>query len=685
MSEHTKPEVALEIGHVLFLDIVGYSKRSTHEQNAAICALNEAVSTSTEFQQADAADRLIKIPTGDGMALVFYTSPQSPARCAREVSRGLRAHNHLTVRMGIHSGSVSGVVDVTGHHNLAGAGLNIAQRVMDCGDAGHVLLSKHAADDLHEYDEWRPHLHDLGPCEVKHGVKVHIVNLCDTDFGNRILPTRFRAQKRRRAKRVWTGMAAAALILAAAATLPLLKTRHAETGVAVLPFRPLLSDQRDEVLEMGMADTLISKLSNTREMVVPSLTSVRRYAGVNQDAVAAGRDLGVSSVVEGNVQRVGDRIRVSVRLIRVANGASLWADTFEEKIAGVFEVQDRIAQKIVEALTLRLSGEGQRRLVKHYTENVEAYQLYLTGRNHWNKLIPPELAKSIEFFQKAVELDPNYALAYFGMADAYRALVITSDLPPKEVFPQAKAAAQKAIEIDGSLAEPHATLALVHMWFDWDWAAAEREAQHAIRLNPNLGFSHWAYAHVLSNLGRHEEAITQAVRARELDPLSLIANAREGAVFYYAERYDRAKISLEKTVTIDPTFWIAHLFLGYLQLQTGDHEKAAAEFAKAKEFSKGNSEATAMTGYIAARKGETAKARAVLDELNSRSAQGYVPPHSVAIVYIGMGENEQALAWLEKSYQERDVRLSFLKIDSKWDPLRSDPRFISLLKRINLQ
>ncbi|HEY3166455.1 MAG TPA: tetratricopeptide repeat protein, partial [Candidatus Binatia bacterium] len=404
-------------------------------------------------------------------------------------------------------------------------------------------------------------------------------------------------------------LAAGALVVATIVTSFMLASRRAQESVAVLPFKPLLSDNRDQVLEMGMADTLISKLSNTREMVVPSLTSVRRYAGLNQDSLAAGRELGVSSVVEGSIQRMGDRIRVTVRLIKVADGSSLWGATFDEKIADVFAIQDTISQKIAEALPLRLSGEAQKQLRKRYTENVAAYELYLTGRYHWNKLTPPEIAKSIGFFQQAVEIDSSYALAYFGLADAYRVLAITSDMPPKEAFPQAKAAAEKALQIDDSLAEPHATLVLVHMWFDWDWAAAETEAKRGIHLNPNSGFCHWAYAHLLSNLGRHDEAIIHAARARELDPLSLITNTREGAVLYFAGRYDQAKARLQKTIELDPTFWVAHLFLGQVHLQKGNYPAALEEFSKAKEFSRGNSEAISMIGYASARAGDAAKAR----------------------------------------------------------------------------
>lgn len=458
-----------------------------------------------------------------------------------------------------------------------------------------------------------------------------------------------------------------------------------EKSMAVLPFKPLSESNRDEVLELGMADTLIAKLSNSREIIVTSLTAVRKYDDLKQDPVSIGRLLRVNSVLEGNLQRLGDRIRVTARLIRVLDGSSLWAGTFDEKFADVFAVQDAISEKVAAALSLRLSQEEHMRLTKRYTENVAAYQLYLMGRYHWNKLIPPEIKKSIGFFQQAIDLDPSYALAYFGLAEAYRSLAITSDVRPRDAFPQAKAAALKALAIDESLAEPHSTLAMVHMWFDWDWVAAEREAKRAISLNPNSAASHLAYAHVLSNLGRHAEAITEGERARELDPVSLIINAREGAVLYFARRNDEAAERLQKTLELDPNFWIAHLFLGHVYLEKKNYPEAIAEFAKAKDFSRGHAQAMSMIGYVSALAGDEAKARAILDELKSRSAQQYVPPYNIAVVYLALAERDEAFAWLEKANEEHDVWVSFLKIDPKWDPYRSDPRLAAILQRIGLQ
>jgi TolB-like protein/tetratricopeptide (TPR) repeat protein/class 3 adenylate cyclase len=703
MAEPTS-ELRLEIAHVLFIDIVGYSKRLIDEQHELLQDLNQIVRSTEAFRSAETSGNLIRVPTGDGVALVFSTTPEAPVQCALEISKALQSHSELQVRMGIHSGPVSGIMDVNDRSNIAGAGINVAQRVMDCGDAGHILLSKRVAEDLEQYRQWRPHLHELGECEVKHGARVSLVNLYSDEVGNPAIPEALKKQREttaaaphiptnRRKLAFLTGaiLVTIALVIGFWASSHRQSQRMAnaltspERRIAVLPFKPLVPENRDQVLEMGMADSLIAKLSNIREIVVRSLNSVRKYSGLNQDPVAAGRELEVNSVLEGNVQKSSDRIRVSARLINVADGSSLWANTFDEKFTDVFAVQDAISQKVADALALRLSGEENKRLTRRYTENVEAYQLYLTGRYHWNKLTPPEITKSIEFFKKAIDLDPTYALAYFGLADAYRSLAPTSEVPSKDTLPQAQAAAAKALELDETLAEPHATLAFIHTWYDWNWSAAEREAKRAIELNPNWSFGHIAYAQMLSVTGRSQEAIAEGSRAVELDPLSLIINALNGYHLHLARRDDEAIARLKKTLELDSSFWIAHQFLGMAYIEKKMYPEAISEFSQAVKLSGGNSEPLALNGYAWVLSGDTAKGRAVLKELKSLESQRYVPPSNLALLSYVLGEKDEAFSWLEKAYQDRDIRLCRLKVDSKWDSMRSEPRFVEILKRIGLQ
>ena len=455
--------------------------------------------------------------------------------------------------------------------------------------------------------------------------------------------------------------------------------------IAVLPFKPVVAENRDEALEMGVADTLIARLSNSREIIVRPLSSVRRYGGLEQDPQAAGRELGVESVLDGSLQRWGDRIRVTARLVSVSDGASLWSETFDEKFTDVFAVQDTISERVAGTLALRLSSEERERLTKRYTENIEAYQLYLIGRYHLLKLTPPEIRRSIGYFQRAIEIDPAYALAYGGLAEAYRASSISGDMPPKDVFPKAKAAASKALEIDESLADVHATLGMIHIWFDWDWAGAERECKRAIDLNPNSGDAHRAYALLLFYTGRHEQSVVEGRRARELDPLSLINNSLEGMFLHYAGRDDEAVASLQKTLELDPNFWIAHLTLSKVYTRRRMYPEAIAELSKARNFSGGNTETISLTGYNWALSGNRAQAQTALAKLKSLSTERYVPPYNIAMIYNGLGEKDEALAWLEKAYEERDVRLTFIKIDPKWDSYRSDSRFAAIIKRIGLE
>jgi TolB-like protein/Flp pilus assembly protein TadD/class 3 adenylate cyclase len=690
-------DLRLEIAHVLFIDIVGSSKLLINQQSDVLRRLNEIVRETSQVRTAEAGGKLIRLPTGDGMALAFFTTPDAPVRCAMEISQKLKRHPDLKLRMGINSGPVDEVVDVNDRSNIAGVGITIAQRVMDCGDAGHILLSKRSAEDLAHYGTWRPHLRRLGECEIKHGERIEVFNFYNGEIGNPATPHKLIKESAsvRRRRAVW--IAAALLLVLGLAVAFALFHHHApkpanenaiastaEKKIAVLPFKPLVAENRDQVIELGMADTLIAKLSNSREIIVSSLNAVRKFSGLDQDAVSAGRELHVDSVLEGNVQRAGDRIRVSARLINVANGASLWAGTFDEKFTDVFTLQDAISQKVADALALRLSGEESKRLTKRYTENVEAYQLYLMGRYHWNKLTPPELMKSIEFFKRAIDLDPTYALAYFGLGDAYRALAPTSEVAPKEILPQAKAAATKALEIDESFAEPHATLAFIHTWYDWDWAGAEKEARRAIELNPNWGFAHIAYAQLLSALGRHQEAVAESTRATELDPLSLVTNALHAFSLFQARRFDEAIEQSKKTLELEPNFWIARLFLGKSYIEKGNYPEAIAELEKATELSGGNTEPISMTGCAWAAAGDLAKARAILKQLKDTSTQRYVPASNIAVLCYAVGEKDEAFTWLEKAFQDRDIRLC-RGLEPKWDEMRSDPRFVAIRTRMGLR
>jgi TolB-like protein len=696
MPDLQKSKLRVEIAHVLFIDIIDYSKLLVNQQAEFVRLLNEIVRTTEHFRSADEAGKLISVPAGDGMALAFFTSPDAPVHCAIEITQRLKEHPRIHVRMGIHSGPVDVVRDVSGRANIAGAGINLAQRVMDCGDAGHILLSKRVADDLGQYEEWQADLYDLGECEVKHGVSVEIVNFFDGTVGTPELPEKLKRKQqahalesraavlRQRRRVVFVSLAILVLGLVTGGGLLLWRAKPAieDKSIAILPFKPLLAATSDPVLEIGMADTLITKLSGKGGIIVSSLTSVRAFA--ESDPLTAGRKLRVNSVLEGSLEKAADRLRVMVRLIKVADGSSLWSETYNEKLTDVFSVQDTISQKVVEALALRLNPEEQKRLTKRYTDNLEAYQLYLTGRFHWSNFSPPEIDKSISFFEQAIKQDPNYALAYFGLGEAYRARSMVGDLRPVATFPQAASAARKAIDLDPSLAEPHITLAIIHAWFDWDWSSSEREARRAVELNPYLALAHTALTFSISN-DRAEEAMKEATKARQLDPVSPFISTLGGAVFFAAGHDEEALEFVNHALELNPEFWLGHLFRAEVYTKQKKYREAIAELDIATEASHGNSDTTSMRAYVWALLGERVKAQAVLDELKKEAAQRYVPPWSISVIFLGLGDLDQAFAWLEKGCDERDPHVTFIADDHRWDSVRADPRFIAIMKRVGLK
>jgi serine/threonine-protein kinase len=455
--------------------------------------------------------------------------------------------------------------------------------------------------------------------------------------------------------------------------------------IAVLPFKPLLAENRNESLEMGMADTLIAKLSANDELIVRPINSVRRYGSPEQDSLAAGRELGTDAVLDGTIQTSGERVRISARLIRTIDGKQLWTGRFDEKFTDIFAVQDSISEKVLAALSLTLNRPPQSSSKRGETTNVEAYQLYMKGRFHHFKLNLAEAQKGIEYYNQAIAIDPGYALAYAGIADAYRSFSLTSDFPSGDAMPKGKAAALKAIELDETLPDAHAALGFIIFFYDWDWAAAEKEYRRALELDPNSADTHQAYAHLLSNTGRHDAALAEIRRAREIDPLNLRTNALEGQFLLHAGQTDAALDRLQKTIELDPNFWMAHMFAASAYIEKGMYQNAFAEGNEAKRLSPSQNWSIAFGGYALAKAGETAEARAVLDKLLKLSAESYVPPYHVALVYNGLGETEKALDYLEKGLAERDVRMVFLKVEPKWNNLRREPRFMKLMQSMNFE
>ncbi|MGI8897951.1 MAG: winged helix-turn-helix domain-containing tetratricopeptide repeat protein [Pyrinomonadaceae bacterium] len=468
------------------------------------------------------------------------------------------------------------------------------------------------------------------------------------------------------------------------------KSKEAEASssvrsMAVLPFKVVGSEADEEYLGWGMTDALITRLSSVRQIMVRPTNAVHKYTVIGQDALAAGRELRVDAVLDGNIQRFGEQIRVTVQLVSVRDGRPLWAEKFDAKFTDIFAVQDSISDQVARALTLKLIGEEKQRLTKHYTEDIQAYQAYLKGRYFWNKRTEEGYKRAIEYFEQALERDPRYAQAYAGLADSYALLGSMGNavLPRSEAMPRARVAAEKALLIDETLAEAHASLAFVRMHYEWDWPGAEREFKRAIELNPSYATAHHWYAYYLVARGRTDESLAEIKRAQEIDPLSLIINTDVGEMYFFARQYDRAIEQCKKTLELDPEFNLAVRHLGWTYLQKGMHKEAIAELERSVSLSEGRRDSTALLGYAYAVAGKREEAKKVLAELKEIAKRSYVAPFELSLVYTGLNEKDQAFAWLEKAYDERSGSLILLNVDPASDGLRSDPRFADLVRRVN--
>jgi len=456
---------------------------------------------------------------------------------------------------------------------------------------------------------------------------------------------------------------------------PRLETPAAVKTIAVLPFKPLRSDGSDEYLGLGMADTLITKLGGLRSLVVRPTSAVRKYAGLDQDPLQAGREQKVEAVLDASLQHAGEHLRVTVRLLRVADEKTLWTyQCDEEYCANIFAMQDAISERVAAALVTELSGAERLRLRKRYTENREAWQLYLQGRYYWNKRSEEGYQKAIAYFEQAIAKDPNYALAYAGLADCDIML---------EARPRAKQMALKALELDSELVEAHTSLAFLKLIHDWDFQGAAQSFRHALELNPNYPTAHHWYAYNLLILGQVEEALAEIKRAQELDPVSLIINTDVSEFLYHAHRFDEAVAQARKTLELDLNFAPAHLVLGLAYEQQSAVEAAIAELRQAVHLD-GYFGRVAQLGSMYARAGRRAEAQTILRESLEQAKREPKFAYLIAEIYAGLGERDQAFAWLEKAYQGRDFLMPFLKVNPRVDSLRADPRFADLLRRVGL-
>src|SRR5947208_395883 len=573
MSPEPKRELHLEVAHVLFMDVVGFSKLLINDQTEILEQLNQLVRDAPHFREADAAGKLIRLATGDGMALVFSNSAEAPVECALEISEALKIHPHIKLRMGIHSGPVNAVSDVNDRSNVTGAGINMAQRVMDCGDAGHILLSRHVAEDLEQYRQWQPCLHDLGECEVKHGARVHVFNLYTDGVGNPEVPEKLQQAKAKEqtlpgaatsakfaGSRAWI----AALVIGAAAIAVagfyIFSHRSStkailEKSIAVLPFENLSEDKANAYFADGIQDEILTRLSKIADLKVISRTSTQHYKSAPENLPEIASQLGVAHILEGSVQKSGDAVRVNVQLIKAVNDSHLWAETFDRKLTDIFEVESEIAKRIVESLQAKLTGGEQQALAVKPTNNPEAYDAYLRGRAFEARTSSSFdlLMKAIGFYERAVQLDPNFAFAWARLsrvnAFLYFNRIDTASAARRDA---AKRALENAQKLEPNSPETLLALGYYQYWVLLDYDSAKTTFGRVSKMLPGNSEVPTALGLIARRGGHWDQSIAYLEQALALDPRSVELLTQAAETYSMVRQFPAALKLYDRALDIMP-------------------------------------------------------------------------------------------------------------------------------------
>ena len=652
MTVESKTNVQLEIGHVLFMDMIGYSKLLLDEQRELQEALTQIVRNSEQVRAAEAADKLIRVPTGDGMALVFFNSPEAPVRCAIEIGQALKESPQMRLRMGIHSGPVNEVRDVNDQTNVAGVGVNIAQRVMDCGDAGHILLSGRVAEDLAQARFWRPYLHDLGEFEAKHGVGIFVVNLYTDEVGNPELPIKLKQAQEL-----------------------LLKSASATRSIAVLPFDDLSAAQDRDYFGDGIAEEILTALSKVDGLRVAARRSSFWFKDKNAGLTEIAEKLNVCHVVEGSIRRDGKRVRVTAELIDACDGFTMWSETFERELRGIFTVQDEITRSVVDALKLKLDVSP-----RHQGRSADAYDDYLQGLFYSDKSTEEFLRKSLEFLGRALDKDPRFGRAWTGIAKSWLWLA-DAYVKPEEAYANVRHAALNAIKIDDREAEAHVYLAETKRVLDWDLRGAEAEYVRAFDIDSNSTPSNYFIAAFYAAIGDQEKALTYLNRTAKIDPASLWVSNFACEIYRYFGLIDEAMAAGERALQLDPTFLYGEPLLAALYREIGRFDDAIALYKKSQDVSGRVPFGLAIT-Y--AKMNRRSKAREILAAACA-SRGSYTPGDAIAHVHVVLEEHEEAIRELTRAYDEHSSSLHFIGIAPEFAPLRTDKRFVSIVKKIGLE
>jgi len=638
MPNTKEPHLHLEIAHVLFMDVVDYSKLLVNEQREIMQQLNQLVRKTAQFQTSEANGKLISIPSGDGMALVFFQSLEEPVQCALEISRLLKNYPRLRLRMGVHSGPVDQIKDVNDRLNVAGAGINLAERVMDCGDAGHILVSKRVADDLAQDSLWQPLLHELGEIEVKHGVRLGIVNLYNAELGNPHAPQKLSRQ-------------------APPAKEPLVSSTAVpeipQKSIAVLAFVNMSNDPENEFFSDGIAEEIINALTKVKALRVAARTSSFAFKGKNEDIGEVGRKLKVHTVLEGSVRKAGNRLRVTAQLINVADGYHLWSERYDRQLEDVFEIQDQIAENIVRALRVVLGEDEKRAIEKTPTENVQAYEYYLRGRQAFHQMRRSGIQYARRMFDRAIEIDPNFARAHAGIADCCSFLYMYWD-GSKANLEAADASSGKALELDPESAEAHTSRALA-LTLRRQYDGARQEFEAALRLNPMLYEAHYFYGRACFTEGKLEEAIAHYHEAWRVRPEDYQAIYLSAEALVKLGRRDEALDAARHGLKVAD----AHLEL--------NPDDARAWYLSAAALMRLGQREQAM---------ERARRASAIDSEDSAVL------YNLGCLYALAGSADEALHHLDKAIQNGFGQREWVENDSDWDSIRGEPRFQALLRKL---
>jgi len=601
MSSVEEPHLHLEVGHILFLDIVGYSKLLSDEQKELVQELNQIVRETEQFRTAEAEGKLTRLPTGDGMVLVFTNNPEAPVECALEISKALQSHPKLKVRMGIHSGPVNPVADVNDQSNLLGAGINVAQRVMYCGDAGHILLSKHFAEDLEQYAHWRSHLHNVGEVTDKHGLRVPLVNLYTDELGNSALPVKL--SRARAAFRVKSAVVAALLLITALGVAFWMFRRSQEKlmnaaaaipykSIAVLPFENLSEDKANAYFADGTQNEILTKLAGIGDLKVISRTSSAKYKSKPEDLKTVARELGVATVLEGTVQKAGDKVRVNVQLLDARSDTHLWAKSYDRNLSDIFTVESDVAQEIADALQAKLSPSQAKALAEAPTRDTEAYDLFLKGEYQQRQA---ENTENVDFFdhaeafyRQALARDPSFALAYARLAYSRLNRHWFSTRLTSAQLEEVKSNIDRALAIAPDLPEAHLAMGVFHYWGHRDYDSALRALDRAIELQPSNSDSRTFRAAIYRRRGERRRSLAEFERALELDPRESSIPTEIGNSYLDLRRWSDAEQALSRALALDPHNINASYHLGVTYINgSGDIERARRRWKEGPEDPKG--------------------------------------------------------------------------------------------------